>query len=42
MPVKSTRRERRLIEMFLSAYENHSWKDVKPDWVEADSPVQLM
>jgi hypothetical protein len=34
MPVKSVRKERPLIELFLSSYENDGWKGYTPDWLE--------
>jgi len=34
MPVKSARKERPLIELFLSSYENDDWKSCALDWLE--------
>jgi hypothetical protein len=44
MPVKSPPRERPLIEMFLSAYENNAWKTASLDWVEEkqDGAVEVV
>jgi hypothetical protein len=44
MPVKSPPRERPLIEMFLSAYENDAWKNAALDWVEEkqDGAVEVV
>src|SRR6266566_3766238 len=44
MPVKFPPRERPLIEMFLSAYENDTWKGASLDWVEEkqDGAVELV
>ena len=44
MPVKSPPRERPLIEMLLSAYENDAWKNAALDWVEEkqDGAVEVV
>lgn len=44
VPVKSQPRERPIIEMFLSAYENDAWKDASLDWVEErqDGAVEVI
>jgi hypothetical protein len=44
MPVKKQPRERPLIEMFLSAYENDAWKDASFDWIEErqDGAVEVI
>ena len=44
MPVKSEPKERLLIRMFLSGYENSSWRDAAPDWVEEkqDGAVEVI
>src|SRR5260370_20797683 len=34
MPVKLPHKERPVLEMFLSEYENGAWRDAVPDWVE--------
>ncbi|MFQ5796726.1 MAG: hypothetical protein ACE5JP_16985 [Candidatus Bipolaricaulia bacterium] len=43
MPTK-TRRENRIIEIFLSAYESDSWADAKLDWLDEkeDSAVEVL
>lgn len=44
MPVKSARKERPLIELFLSAYENEGWKSCTLDWLEDkhDGAVEVL
>jgi hypothetical protein len=44
MPVKSPPKERPLIEMFLSEYENGAWKTAVPDWIEEriDGAVEVI
>jgi hypothetical protein len=44
MPVKTTRKERPLITLFLSAYENDGWKSCSLDWVEdkQDGAVEVV
>lgn len=44
VPVQSTPKERSLIEMFLSAYENDTWKTASLDWVEEteDAAVEVV
>jgi hypothetical protein len=44
MPVKSPPKERPLIEMFLSAYENDAWRNAALDWVEEkqDGAVEVV
>ena len=44
MPVKSVRKERPLIKLFLSAYENDGWKSCTLDWPEdkQDGAVEVL
>jgi hypothetical protein len=44
MPVKSPPKERPLLEMFLSEYENGAWRNAVPDWVEErmDGAVEVI
>ena len=44
MPVKSARKERPLIELFLSTYENDGWKSCSLDWPEdkQDGAVEVL
>ena len=44
MPVKSPPKERPIIELFFSAYENETWKDAVLDWVEEkqDGAVEVI
>ncbi len=44
MPVKSPPKERPIIELFLSAYENDTWKTASLDWVEEkqDGAVEVI
>lgn len=44
MPVKSSPRERPIIEMLLSAHENDTWKGASLDWVEEkqDGAVEVI
>jgi hypothetical protein len=44
MPVKGLPKERPIIEMLLSAYENDAWKDASLNWVEEtqDGAVEVV
>jgi hypothetical protein len=44
MPIQSIRRERPLIELFLSAYDNGAWQCASLDWLEdrQDSAVEVL